>query len=197
MRAAYWSHRARCSLCSSSAASVHARLRVSRAEGAKYVGGVRGGAEGGKIGKMLPTPRANCSARKGHPCPAEPPPQRAPHRRGGDARASGARPGAAPLGGAKAVELGCPTLPARRCWIRGRYITYFSLKSETIVGWQITRGFQIWSQKFRARSVAPSKVCRAPQFIRRFNSMYVCKHLSRWSWWDRRVLLLLYTAVIS
>ena len=42
-------------------------------------------------------------------------------------------------------------------------------KSETTVGWQITRGFQIWSQKCRARSVAPAKVCRARQFIRRFN----------------------------
>ena len=30
-----------------------------------------------------------------------------------------------------------------------------------------TRGFQIWSQKCRARSVAPAKVCRARQFIRR------------------------------
>ena len=42
-------------------------------------------------------------------------------------------------------------------------------KSETIVRWQITRGFQIWSQKFRARSVAPAKVWRAPEFLRRFS----------------------------
>ena len=45
LRAAYWSHRARCSLCSSSAASVHARLRVSRAKGAKERASRRGRAE--------------------------------------------------------------------------------------------------------------------------------------------------------
>ena len=47
LRGADWSHRARCSLCSSSAASVHARLRVSRATGAIDSGVVRRGAEGG------------------------------------------------------------------------------------------------------------------------------------------------------
>ena len=44
------------------------------------------------------------------------------------------------------------------------------VQKQTTVGLQITRGFQIWSQNCRARSVAPAKVCRARQFIRRFNS---------------------------
>ena len=50
-----------------------------------------------------------------------------------------------------------------------KFVTYFSLKSEATLGWQITRGFQIWSQKCRARSVAPANVWRARLNIRRFN----------------------------
>ena len=85
-----------------------------------------------------------------------------------------ARVGSAPGRGAAGRGQGggawLPHPEARCCWMRGRYITYFSLKSEPRIRGAIARGFQIWSQKCRARSVAPAKVCRARQFIRRFNS---------------------------
>ena len=111
--------------------------------------------------------------RKCHPCLTEPPPQKAPDRRGGGAR----RVGSARARAARGWGQGAGA--AWRCL--GEHVRHAGrdsfmikdAKSKTTAGWQITRGFQIWSQKCRARSVAPEKVWRAPEFIRRFNSMHM------------------------
>ena len=111
--------------------------------------------------------------RKCHPCLTEPPPQKAPDRRGGGAR----RVGSARARAARGWGQGAGA--AWRCL--GEHVRHAGrdsfmikdAKSETTVRWQITRGFQIWSQKCRARSVAPEKVWRAPQFIRRFNHTHI------------------------
>ena len=108
--------------------------------------------------------------RKCHPCLTEPPPQKAPDRRGGGARRVGSARARAARGWGQGAGAGCRCL-AEHVRLAGRdSFMIKDAKSETTAGWQITRGFQIWSQKCRARSVAPEKVWRAPEFIRRFNS---------------------------
>ena len=107
--------------------------------------------------------------RKCHPCLTEPPPQKAPDRRGGGARRVGSARARAARGWGQGAGAGCRCLGEHVRHAGRDSFMIKDAKSETTAGWQITRGFQIWSQKCRARSVAPDKVWRAPEFIRRFN----------------------------
>ena len=107
--------------------------------------------------------------RKCHPCLTEPPPQKAPDRRGGGARRVGSARARAARGWGQGAGAGCRCLGEHVRHAGRDSFMIKDAKSETTARWQITRGFQIWSQKCRARSVAPEKVCRAPEFIRRFN----------------------------
>ena len=109
--------------------------------------------------------------RKCHPCLTEPPPQKAPDRRGGGARRVGSARARAARGWGQGAGAGCRCLGEHVRHAGRDSFMIKDAKSETTVRWQITRGFQIWSQKFRARSVAPAKVCRAPVNIHRFNSI--------------------------
>ena len=96
----------------------------------------------------------------------------APHRRGGEGGAFGiGRAGVESQWGQGAVRglfIRAAALLAERAGLSNTQ----DAKSETTARWQITRGFQIWSQNFRARSVslAPAKVWRAPVNIQLYTS---------------------------
>ena len=130
---------------------------------------------GGLISKR---PAAAAGRRNCHPGLTEPPPQKAPGRRGGGARRGSSARARAVRGWGQGAGTGwrCLGEHARRAGRDSFMIK--DAKSETTARWKTTRGFQICSQNCRARSVAPAKVCRARQFIRRFNHSQLLSLLS-------------------
>ena len=117
---------------------LHVTARVQQAARAKDAGVVRSGAGGGDHRVICCTPRANCRARKGHPCPAEPSPQRAPDRRGGCARRGSSARASAARDGVKGAGAGLSIVGTTAAAAEGDLLNTRGTqqpKSEMVIRW--------------------------------------------------------------